>query len=88
MKLLDWINIEKINWDVLSLNPNAIELLKENKDKINSLSLAINENPNAIELLLENKDKYYINEPYISSNPNAIDYLKENPNMISWTSLS
>jgi hypothetical protein len=33
----------------LSLNPNAIELLKENKDKINWLYLS--KNQNAIELL-------------------------------------
>ncbi len=25
----------KINWDALSLNPNAIKILEQNKDKIN-----------------------------------------------------
>ena len=35
LKLLDWIDINKIDWCYLSENPNAIELLKENKDKIN-----------------------------------------------------
>jgi len=34
-KLLDWIDINKLNWSNLSSNPNAIELLKENQDKIN-----------------------------------------------------
>jgi len=54
-KLLDWIDINNINWNNLSLNKNAIDLLKNNKDKIewNNLSL----NPNAIELLKENQDK-------------------------------
>jgi hypothetical protein len=33
--LLDWIPIDKINWDMLSLNFNAIDLLEENEDKIN-----------------------------------------------------
>jgi hypothetical protein len=49
LKLRDWININKINWVSLSENPNAIELLKENKDKINWRRLS--KNPNAIELL-------------------------------------
>ena len=40
-----------INWNYLSLNPNAIELLKENKDKINWNNLS--SNPNAIGLLKE-----------------------------------
>ena len=31
-KLRDWIDINKLNWDYLCLNPNAIELLKENQD--------------------------------------------------------
>ena len=35
LKLRDWIDINKINWEYLSFNPNAIELLKKNKDKIN-----------------------------------------------------
>jgi hypothetical protein len=39
----------------LSKNPNAIELLKENQDKINWFGLS--KNPNAIELLKENQDK-------------------------------
>ena len=41
-KLKNWININYINWHCLSMNPNAIavlrtELLKENLDKIKSL---------------------------------------------------
>jgi hypothetical protein len=55
LKLRDWVDINKLNWESLSLNPNAIELLKENKDKINWINMSIN--PNAIELLKENKDK-------------------------------
>ena len=49
LKLRDWIDINKIDWVYLSLNPNAIDLLKENKDKIDWRCLTAN--PNAIELL-------------------------------------
>ena len=43
-KLRDWIDIDKLNWNYLSINPNAIQLLKENQDKIhwNNLSKNIN----------------------------------------------
>ncbi len=55
LKLRDWIDINKLNWEHLSINPNAIELLKENQDKINWDYLS--ENPNAIELLKKIKIK-------------------------------
>jgi hypothetical protein len=29
LKLRDWIEIDKLSWDCLSKNPNAIELLKK-----------------------------------------------------------
>jgi hypothetical protein len=35
LKLRDWVDIYKIDWKYLSFNPNAIELLKENKNNIN-----------------------------------------------------
>ena len=34
MELLDWVDIEKINWKYLSTNPNAIELFKANLDRV------------------------------------------------------
>jgi hypothetical protein len=34
MKLLDWIDVDKINWLYLSSNPNSIHLLEANPDKI------------------------------------------------------
>jgi hypothetical protein len=36
-RLLPWVkvNIDKLDWDILSRNPNAIALLKNNLDKIN-----------------------------------------------------
>ena len=78
LKLSDWVDFGKINWNGLSLNPNAIELLKENKNKINWTYLS--KNPNAIELLKKNKNK--INWNYFSRNPNIFTYdykkIKEN----------
>ena len=53
--LHDWIDINKLNWDMLSENPAAIELLKENPDKINWYMLS--RNPAAIYLLEDNQDK-------------------------------
>jgi hypothetical protein len=66
----------------LSSNKNAIELLKENPDKINWNWLSKNENPNAISLLKENQDK--INWKALSSNKNAIDLLRDNLDKIDW----
>ena len=43
-KLLDWIDINKISWDLLSSNPNAIDLLERNQDKINWDYLSLNQN--------------------------------------------
>jgi len=57
MCLLDWIDKSKISWSNLSLNPNAIKLLRENPDKIFWLNLSFNKN--AIQLLIENKDKKF-----------------------------
>ena len=55
LKLRDWIDINKLNWNLLSLNPNAISLLNKNQNKINCNYLSFN--PNAIELLEQNKNK-------------------------------
>ena len=42
MKLRDWIDISKLNWCLLSRNKNAIELLKDNQDKIEWNGLSFN----------------------------------------------
>ena len=54
-KLLEWIDINKINWSYLSRNPAAIELLKEHSDRIDWLYLS--ENP-AIFKQVRNMDIY------------------------------
>ena len=53
--LRDWINIEKLNFSLLCINPNTTEFLKNNPDKINWNILSYNKN--AIELLKNNTDK-------------------------------
>ena len=75
---------KKIDWKLLSENPNAIELLKENIKKINWNSLS--KNPNAIELIKANLSK--INWDLLSGNPNAIELLEAKPTKINWFMLS
>ncbi len=65
-EFIDYINIDKINWDNLSLNPAAIHILEKNLKKINWRNLS--KNPGAIDLLNENLDKLYWSELF--ENPN------------------
>ena len=83
-KLRDWINIDKINWNHLSFNINAIHLLEENQDKIDWAFLSYNKN--AIHLLEENFNK--IDFDCLSFNKNAIHLLEENQDKIDWYILS
>ena len=46
MKLLEWIDTDKLDWEYLSSNPNAMHLLEANLDKNNWMNLS--KNPNAI----------------------------------------
>lgn len=41
-KLKDWIDYKTIDWYQLSLNPNAIQLLSKNPDKIDWYYLSLN----------------------------------------------
>ena len=83
-KLLDWIDIENLDWNGLSANPAAIHLLEANQDKINWITLSVN--PAAIHLLEANPDK--INWIYLSQNPNAMSLIEANQDKIYWCSLS
>lgn len=89
----------KVDWEYLSMNPNAIELLRANPSKIDWRALS--KNPKAIELLKErveyenglgleeyNKLLNRINWLSLSKNPNAIELLKANPSKIHQGSLS
>ena len=48
LKLHDWINTSEIDFRYLSENPNAIDLLKQNENKISSYGLCNNINPRII----------------------------------------
>ena len=68
--LLNWINIDNLDWTYLSLNPYAIHLLADNQDKIDWSQLSLN--PTAIHLLEANPDK--INWDCFSRNPAIFQY--------------
>jgi hypothetical protein len=68
--LSDWISMNKLNIWILSQNPNAIDLLKENPSKIKWNYLSKNPNPEAIDMLKENFDSLAIDWYYFSNNPN------------------
>ena len=70
LKLRKWISIEKLDWDSLSRNPNAIYILEKNLDKVDWHWLS--ENPNAIHILENNLDK--VNWYWLSYNPNIFEY--------------
>ena len=87
-KLKDWIPPKKLDWKYLSANPNAIELLKENPQKINWEGLSANSSQYAIEMLKAYPKK--IDWFYLSTNQNpyAIELLKANSEKIDWEGLS
>ena len=70
---------EEFNWKNLSKNPNdkAIELLKQNQDKINWDSLSENTNEKVLELLKQNQDK--INWDSLSANPIIFEEIQNSP---------
>ena len=85
MKLLDWVELDKLDWyGLLSTNPNAIHLLEQNINKIDWMLLS--NNPNAIHLLEKNMEK--IDWRQLSYNPNAIHLLEQNMDKIDWIFVS
>ena len=60
----------KINWDQLSMNTSAIELIKRNLNRINWRLLSMN--PAAIDLLEQHKR--HINYTELSLNPAIFEY--------------
>jgi len=77
-----------VNWMDLSANPSpaAIELLRENLNRINWKKLSTNTSPGAIKILRENPER--IDWQFLSANPSAIKLLRENPQHIDWKLLS
>jgi hypothetical protein len=76
-------NLDKINFNLLSSIPDAVQFLETNQDKINWNRLS--RNPNAIHLLEKNLDK--INWQGLSGNPNAIHLLEKNLDKVNWNLL-
>ena len=80
------VSIEECNdyklWSRLSRNSSkdAIDILKNNRDKINWTFLSAN--PNARELLIDNLDK--VNWNLLSMNKNMLDILEKNKELICW----
>ena len=79
--LRDWIPIDNLSWEQLSLNINAVKLLDENPNNIDWLNLSGNRNPYAIDLIkkyaIDNKElEDKIDWNILSCNPNAIDLLE------------
>jgi hypothetical protein len=81
-------NFYKINWNILSGNPNAIQLinnaLEQYPEKINWSQLS--GNPGAISLLERHIDK--IDWLMLSGNPGAISLLERHIDKIDWYRLS
>jgi hypothetical protein len=84
-ELRDWIPIDKLDWDTLVYNPNAIDLLDANPDKIDWNKIASNSNNEGSAFLLRKyvfdnpKYKKFVNDidwMQLSSNPYAIDLLE------------
>ena len=76
----------KISWYSLSENPNVIELLKENPDKIDWDCLLRNPNPEAFELLKQNPDKIVWGS--LEKNKQCIELMKSYREKIDWGELS
>lgn len=55
LKLPDWFEKDKLCWINLSRNPNAIDLLRKNIDKINYYSLC--DNPNSVDIFCEQPEQ-------------------------------
>lgn len=89
-KLRDWIDKTLLPYYYLSLNPLAIDYLKENPNMIDWSTLSLN--TNAAELLLNPKNRKRIDWCSLSRNDNdeIVSFLlrTENRIYINWTSLS
>jgi hypothetical protein len=75
--------MDRIDFDALSENKNAMEILEEYIYKVNWSKLSAN--PNALPILLNNPDRIDYN--MFSTNPKALDYLEKNVHKINWFQL-
>lgn len=52
--LLDWISLEKLDWEALSANSKAIDLILKNRNKIDWVNFVKNPHPRAVTLIEKN----------------------------------
>lgn len=80
----------KINWQYLSLNPNALSILEKNKDKIDYDRLTQNTNPKAVAMVIKLYEK--TNNPrlisMLSNNPSAIYFLEKYQTKVNYERLA
>src|SRR5437764_1397476 len=79
-KFKKFIDVDKIDWCYLSINPAAIHILEKNLDKVRWEYLL--SNPAAIHILEKNLDK--IDFHLLSNNPAAIHILEKNLDKVEW----
>ena len=81
-KLLNWIPLDKINWEYLSKNRNdgAIELLKQNQDKI--VWWVLSRNPNIFEL-----DYHQMKKSHQNLTREIAEVVFHPRNILKWESL-
>jgi hypothetical protein len=77
-------HLDKLDWEELSRNPNAIPLLEQNMDKIDWLWIL--HNPNVYPFLKKHwvHAQEKINWNVLSRTPEAIPFLKEHLDKINW----
>jgi hypothetical protein len=63
--------MDRVNWDILSLNPMAIPLLEKNLDKVNWATLSMN--PCAGPLFQHHPEKAHTYRAYLSFNPSVFE---------------
>ncbi len=76
-----------LNWDWLSDNPAALDILKANPAKINWAEAS--SNPMFMELIkLPGFDRGQLDNEKLSRNPGAVPFLRDNFSLIRWDALS
>lgn len=82
-KLLHWIPKECLNFEGLSSNPNAINILSNNPDKINLNYLSINTKASKLLKLYRHKI-HKLNFVNLCGNPAAYDIIMDNFDNVDW----
>ena len=86
-KLCSWVDADKINWKQLSSNPNAIQLLEQNIEKVDVETLLYNRNIDIMHILklkYKTHDKYPISRMGHMESVDAVKILSANVNKILW----